>query len=168
MWTRKCQDVSHLRLFGCIAYAKIAPDIAQLKLLPHSIKYRIVGYFGRSTYKLYDPAMCSIIKCHNVIFDEGQGHRTLLFNFNDVLVSESPDVPAAVLHSTTSVLRPNIQTVLAACSCITDPPLHPTQLNAARPRPIVGPDTPIATPQPVPVYYSTHITQLTQAIKASQ
>lgn len=56
VWTGKRQDVSHLRPFGCTAYAKIAPEIDQSKLLPRSIKYVMIGYFGRSAYKLYDPA----------------------------------------------------------------------------------------------------------------
>ena len=53
-WTGKQQDISHLRLFGCIAYAKIPAEIGISKLLPQSIKYVLIGYFGRGTYKLWD------------------------------------------------------------------------------------------------------------------
>jgi hypothetical protein len=132
MWTGKKQDVSHLRPFGCAAYAKVAPEIDQSKLLPRSIKYVMVGYFGRSAYKLYDPATRRIIKCRDVIFEEGDGHRTLATDLGDVLVADGPDIQAAIPTSNTGVIRPSTQNVVAARPRVTDPPLHPALSDASQ------------------------------------
>jgi hypothetical protein len=73
----KRQDVSHLRPFGCTAYAKIPEEIGASKLTPRSIKYVLIDYFGRGTYKLWDRASGTTIKSRDVIFEEGKGHRTI-------------------------------------------------------------------------------------------
>lgn len=46
-----------------------------MKLDPQSIKYIHIGCYGHGGYKLHDPASGNIIKSHNVIFEEGIGHR---------------------------------------------------------------------------------------------
>jgi hypothetical protein len=175
MWTGKRQDVSHLRPFGCTAYAKIAPEIDQSKLLPRSIKYVMLGYFGRSAYKLYDPAKRAIIKCRDVIFEEGQGHQTSSMNFDDVLVEDAPAIqPAPLSTSNTGVLRPSMQNIVAARPRMTDPPLHPTQSETPDSAlPSSHADTPLAAtdppvPQPPALRRSTRNAKPTRALEASR
>jgi hypothetical protein len=144
VWTGKRQDVSHLRPFGCTAYAKIAPEIDQSKLLPRSIKYVMIGYFGRGAYKLYDPAKRSIIKCRDVIFEEGQGHRTPALDFDDILTEDEPGAQPAPSTSDAGVLRPSMQNVAAPRPRATDPPLHPA-LSEVSGLPSAHPATPAAT-----------------------
>ncbi len=46
----KRQNVSHLRPFGSTAYAKIPTEIGASKLDRVSIKYSLIGYYGRDGY----------------------------------------------------------------------------------------------------------------------
>lgn len=76
-WFGKRQDVSHLRAIGSTAYAKVPKETNPSKLDPMSVKYTLIGYFGRDAYKLLDRATGKVVKARNVIFEEGSGHRTL-------------------------------------------------------------------------------------------
>ena len=53
-WRSFQPDISHLRPFGCVAYAKIPVEIDGGKLSPHSIKCILIGYFGRDAYRVLD------------------------------------------------------------------------------------------------------------------
>ncbi len=75
--SRNGQDVSHLHAIGSIAYAKIPKEVNPSKLDTVSVKYTLIGYYGHDAYKLLDQATGDIIKAHNVVFEEGTGHRTL-------------------------------------------------------------------------------------------
>jgi hypothetical protein len=75
-WFEKRQDVSHLRPIGSAAYAKIPKEVNASKLDTTSIKYTLIGYYGRDAYKLLDRNTGIIIKARNVVFEEGTGHRT--------------------------------------------------------------------------------------------
>ncbi|KAJ3492188.1 hypothetical protein NLJ89_g11264 [Agrocybe chaxingu] len=77
VWTGKRQDVSHLRPFGCTAYAKIPKEVNPSKIGPISVKYSLIGYYDRDAYKLFDKQMGKVIKSRDVIFEEGVGHRTI-------------------------------------------------------------------------------------------
>ncbi len=88
----KRQNVSHLRPFGSTAYAKIPTEIGASKLDRVSIKYSLIGYYGRDGYKLYDRNSGSIIRSRDVIFEEGPGHRTLTQLENDENNDEHFDV----------------------------------------------------------------------------
>lgn len=154
VWTGKQQDISHLRPFGCTAYAKIVPKVDQSKLLPRSIKYVMIGYYRHSAYKLYDPASRSIIKCCNVVFEEGQGHRMLTESMEDVLVDEGPDIQAAAPVLNAGVLCPSMQNVVTPQPRVTDPPLHPALsepavLPSAHPTPVTTPAVPQIPPPPL-------------------
>lgn len=76
LWYGKKPDVSHLRAFGCVAYAKVPKEEGESKLADRSIKTILVGYFGRGAYRLLDRETGKIIKSRDVIFDEGNAHRT--------------------------------------------------------------------------------------------
>lgn len=73
-WTQKRQDLSHLRPFGSISYAHIPNEISPSKLLPHSVKLTMVGYFDRTGYKLLDRATGRTYKSRDVIFEEALPH----------------------------------------------------------------------------------------------
>ena len=53
-WYGRKPDISHLRVFGCIAYSHI-PDSQRRKLDKKARKYRFVGYCKDSKgYRLFD------------------------------------------------------------------------------------------------------------------
>ena len=53
-WYERKPNVSHLRVFGCIAYAHV-PDVQRQKLDKKAKKYRFVGYSQQSKgYRLLE------------------------------------------------------------------------------------------------------------------
>ncbi|PPQ91524.1 hypothetical protein CVT25_008792 [Psilocybe cyanescens] len=75
-WFNKRQDISHLRPIGSDAYTKIPKEVNPSKLDTVSIKYVLIGYYGRDTYKLLNKATGEVVKSRNVVFEEGIGHHT--------------------------------------------------------------------------------------------
>ena len=78
----KRQDVSHLRVFGAKCWAKI-PTVhgAQVtggsKLDPRAVECRLLGYAGgRGNYKVQDVQSRRVFVSRDVVFEEGQPHRT--------------------------------------------------------------------------------------------
>lgn len=62
--------VSHLRIFGCIAYALVNSE-NRSKLDDKSIKCIFVGYCTHSkAYRLYNPLNGKVVVSRNVVFDE--------------------------------------------------------------------------------------------------
>lgn len=150
-WTNKRQDVSHLRPFGCTAYAKIPEEIGTSKLSPRSIKYVLIGYFGRGTYKLWDRASGTTIKSRDVIFEEGKGHRTISDTSTPTFdIAFDDDVTPTTSHDAGDtpsgmVIPPK---PLAPRPRATDPPLHPDSTTHATsiPPSTPGNDSPVAQP----------------------
>ena len=69
-WSGAKPTISHLRVFGSIAYAHVADELTT-KLDDKSKKYVFVGYDARSNgYKLYNPVNGKMIISHDVEFDE--------------------------------------------------------------------------------------------------
>lgn len=68
--TGKKPDLTHLRRFGCAAYAHIPKEERQ-KLNPKTRKCILLGY-GMDTkgYRLYDPIRGRVVICRDVIFNE--------------------------------------------------------------------------------------------------
>ncbi|PPQ83509.1 hypothetical protein CVT25_006999, partial [Psilocybe cyanescens] len=87
IWSKKRQDVSHLRAIGSIAYAKVPKEIGPSKLDTVSVKYILIGYYGCDAYKLWDRNTGTIVKARNVVFEEGSGHCTL---FDQEAVHDEP------------------------------------------------------------------------------
>ena len=148
-WTGKRQDISHLRPFGCIAYAKIPVEIGISKLSPRSIKYVLIGYFGHGAYKLWDRASGTTIKSCDVIFEEGQGHHSITvptLSFDSTL-----DDGDALPPSETSNFNPSGVIVppkpLTPRPRATDPPPHANPAQNELVKPIT--DTLLAMPPPV-------------------
>lgn len=81
-FTGKRQDVSHLRAFGSVCWAKI-PTVngAQVdggsKLDDRSVKCTFLGYASGANYKLIDAASGRVFTSRDVIFEEGRPRRTL-------------------------------------------------------------------------------------------
>lgn len=76
-WTREKQDVGHLRVWGCIAYAHIPKEKGGSKLDNRGIKGRLIGFVGRGVYRVLIEETEEVVKSRDVIFEEGLGHRTL-------------------------------------------------------------------------------------------
>ncbi|KAJ7978961.1 Retrovirus-related Pol polyprotein from transposon TNT 1-94 [Quillaja saponaria] len=71
-WSGKKPNVSHLQIFGSIAYAHV-PDQERSKLDDRSVKYVFIGYDSNSKgYKLYNPRNGKIIVSRDVEFNEDE------------------------------------------------------------------------------------------------
>ena len=69
-WSGKKPWVSHLKIFGCIAYALI-DSYNRRKLDDKSKKCIFVGYCSQSkAYRLYNPISGKVIISKNIMFDE--------------------------------------------------------------------------------------------------
>lgn len=69
-WSGRKPSISHLRVFGSIAYAHV-PDQKRSKLDDKSERYVFIGYDSRSKgYKLYNPSNKKITISRDVEFDE--------------------------------------------------------------------------------------------------
>jgi len=69
-WSGHKPSVTHLQVFGCVAYAKI-PNARRTKLDDKSEKCIFVGYCDkRMGYKLYNPITKKVIMSRDVIFKE--------------------------------------------------------------------------------------------------
>lgn len=69
-WSGKKPDISHLRIFGSIAY-KHVPEQERTKLDDRSEKFVFIGYDGKSKgYKLYNPINGKIVVSRDVEFNE--------------------------------------------------------------------------------------------------
>ncbi len=69
-WSNNKPDVSHLRVFGCVAYVHI-PKVERRKLDPKSIRCIFIGYCEtRKAYRFWDPATKTVKVSRDVTFDE--------------------------------------------------------------------------------------------------
>ena len=69
-WTGNKPNVSHLRTFGCAAYAQVDANDRN-KLESKTSKCIFVGYADESkAYRLYNPVTKSLFKSPNVVFNE--------------------------------------------------------------------------------------------------
>jgi transposase InsO family protein len=69
-WSGRKPCISHMRVFGCIAYAMV-PDEKRGKLDAKGTKCLFLGYCeGTKAYRLMDVGTKKIIKCRDVVFME--------------------------------------------------------------------------------------------------
>jgi len=69
-WTRKKPDISHLRTFGCLAFASIYGDLRK-KLDNHACKCVLLGYSETATqYRVMDVSSGRVFIARDVKFDE--------------------------------------------------------------------------------------------------
>ena len=66
-----------MRVFGAKCWAKIPTALGGSKLDPHSVECRLLGYAtGHGNYKVQDATSHHVFVSRDVIFEEGQPHRT--------------------------------------------------------------------------------------------
>jgi hypothetical protein len=71
MRTGKKPDLGHLRIFGCVAYAKLAQEQRNSKLNPTSIRGTFVGYTSVTRqYLAYDLEAGTVERYSTARFDE--------------------------------------------------------------------------------------------------
>ncbi|KAG6382398.1 hypothetical protein SASPL_157928 [Salvia splendens] len=86
-WSSFKPSVAHLRVFACIAYAKI-PEARRIKLDDKGEKCIFVGYGDRVMgYKLYNPLTKKVIISRDVVFEEDQTR-----NWEDKKVASSSEI----------------------------------------------------------------------------
>ena len=69
-WNGYKPSVSHLRIFGCFAYAQV-PETKRKKLDDRGEKCIFIGYSEESkAYKLYNPLTYKVVVSRDVIFSE--------------------------------------------------------------------------------------------------
>ena len=69
-WSGKCSNISHLRIFGCVAYAHVLEELRR-KLDDRSQKCIFVGYSEESkAYRLYNPITKKYVISRDVVFKE--------------------------------------------------------------------------------------------------
>jgi hypothetical protein len=68
-------NVSHLRVWGSRCWLKDL-DYIEGKLGKQGWEGTMVGYMGRRRYRIYDPSCHRIFQVRNIIFEEGEPHRT--------------------------------------------------------------------------------------------
>jgi hypothetical protein len=69
-FTGKKPDVSHLRVFGCIAYMHV-PNEKRSKLNPKIDKCIFIGYFSeQKRYRYFNPSTSKLQVSRDVVFDE--------------------------------------------------------------------------------------------------
>ena len=167
IWYKTKPDVSHLRAFGCVTYAKIPKEHGVSKLEPCSIKTVLIGYYGRGAYRLLDQLTGRIIKSRDVIFEEGSGHRTLpsvripptegesSFEFDDPVVGvQAPAIDPADHADLDPDLDHDVDVQHG----------HHGLVPAHEPEPPAVPPAPAPAPiEPVPLRRSTRPTTLSRA-----
>lgn len=119
----KKPDISHLRPFGCVAYAKIPKEHDTGKLGVQSIKCALIGYYGRGDYKLIDRSNGNIVRSRDIIFEEGLPHRTL--SLDSVNVGEELDNTFTESSTGSAPEQPPIPTITVA-----PPPPPPEEAQA--------------------------------------
>lgn len=69
-WSGKKPNISHMRVFGCVAYAHV-PEVERRKLDKKAVKLRFVGYANNAKgYRLWDEEKRRILIRRDVIFNE--------------------------------------------------------------------------------------------------
>ena len=99
-WTGMNHSVSHLKKFGCVAYAHV-PDELRRKLEKKGQKCNFVGYSeDTKVYKLYDHVRRKVIISRYVQFVENESwDGTVDTNVNIVLNVENDDMEEEVVQT---------------------------------------------------------------------
>jgi hypothetical protein len=71
-WHKRKLVVSHLRVFGCLAFAKELNHVG--KLNDRSMPGVFIGYAeGIKAYRILDPMTHRVRNSQDIVFDEGRG-----------------------------------------------------------------------------------------------
>ena len=87
-WSGYMPNVTHLRIFGCVAYAQV-PEVKKKKLDNHGEKCIFIGYSEESkAYKLYNSLAKKPVVSRDVVFNEAEAWSWS----NEETVKEQPMV----------------------------------------------------------------------------
>ena len=90
-WSGKCSNISHLRIFGWVAYAHV-PEEMRRKLDERSHKCIFIGYSEEyKAYRLYNPITKKYVISRDVVFKEEEAWNGRI----DTLVEEDVVAPHA-------------------------------------------------------------------------
>ena len=90
LWSGKKLDVSHFKVFGCMAYAHVH-DAERRKLDMKAEKLRFAGYSLQSKgYRLYNEETGQILIRRDIVFNESDfGHKADEAKFESIEVTEA-------------------------------------------------------------------------------
>ena len=83
-WYGRTPDVSHFKVFGCMAYAHVS-EVDRKKLDKKAMKLRFLGYSNtQKGYRLFDMEKQKVVVRRDVIFNESDfGHQKEILNDED-------------------------------------------------------------------------------------
>ena len=91
-WYKRKPDISHLKVFGCVAYAHI-PDCERRKLDKKAEKLHFVGYCKNSKgYRLLDEKTRTIVKRRDVTFNESNFDLSKTVTVKHITTDMGPEV----------------------------------------------------------------------------
>ena len=91
-WYKRKPDISHLKVFGCVAYAHI-PDCERRKLDKKVEKLHFVGYCKNSKgYRLLDEKTRTIVKRRDVTFNESNFDLSKTVTVKHITTDMGPEV----------------------------------------------------------------------------
>ncbi|KAL3609588.1 hypothetical protein D5086_000608, partial [Populus alba] len=103
-WSGHKPSVTHLQVFGCVAYVKIQ-DARKTKLDDKSEKCIFVGYGDRRMgYKLYNPIKKNTIMSRDVIFEEDKSwqwnddQEAVKWISTDLILEDEVEVPTILVE----------------------------------------------------------------------
>jgi transposase InsO family protein len=130
LYTGKKPDISHLRVFGSVAYAKVIP--APAKLTSRTVKAVMVGYNGTAGYHLWDPQARRFFTARDVVFEEGIGHWSRSPAGGDLEIAGDTHVPVDSESDSTDALPPSDTGEADAGAVVPDPELVTVMTVAPR------------------------------------
>lgn len=148
LWFGQKADLSHLRVFGCLAYKLIPRQFRGSKFAPTSEKLILLGYQDRlHNYRLLNPSNNKVFYSHDVVFDESDfDHPNLSMNH----LSELPDF---LLEDLSDNLHTPLNTIISPE--LPDPP----ETECLTPTPIIT-DTTDSMPVPDATTPTTPVSNL--------
>jgi hypothetical protein len=162
-WFERRRGVSHLRVFGCIAYAFVNPQ-KRTKLDEKPEKCIFIGYCTQSKgYRLYSPESGKITVSRNVIFDENANWKCNEETQGAEIIEsiELDDVEDEVLQQPSSQVRSDLNSSNYDPDLPTDSPDRSQNSDPNTPtiraytrRPTI-PDTPVRKMKSVQELYET-------------
>jgi transposase InsO family protein len=118
LWTGEKPVVSHLRVFGCVAYAHV-PKPQRKKLDPKSQKTILVGYCleSKGAYRLWESQKRRVIISRDVIFDElalprepqAQSISGLFHQYMDITSGQRANCPTSDEGTDCEPLQPEME-----------------------------------------------------------
>ena len=135
-WFKRKPDISHLRVWGCLAYVFVQKDKRCL-LQPHMEKCVFVGYpSGYKGWKFYNPTTQKYIICERAEFDEHVFPGLAKYKATSPVNLTPPN----------SVVAPTLDPLLDLGGDSDDD--EPTLTSTSTPPPIFPPDPPVDLPPP--------------------